>query len=53
MLVGDVKAGTLTVASGSRIRGHIECGWDDAAATKGKDEKAKDSKDKAGLDLVQ
>ena len=25
---GDVKAGSLTVAAGSRIRGHVECGWD-------------------------
>ena len=25
---GDMKAGSLTVAAGSRIRGHIECGWD-------------------------
>ena len=54
VLIGDVKAGTLIVASGSRIRGNVECGWDDAApAAKGKDDKAqKDSKDKAGLDLV-
>ena len=53
VLVGDVKAGTLTVASGSRIRGHVECGWDDAGTPpKGKEDKAKDSKDKAGLDLV-
>ena len=26
---GDLKAGSLTVAAGSRIRGHIECGWSD------------------------
>lgn len=53
VLVGDVKAGTLTVASGSRIRGHVECGWDDAAPATGKDDKAhKDSRDKAGLDVV-
>ena len=25
---GDLKAGSLTVAAGSRIRGHVECGWD-------------------------
>jgi len=24
---GDLKAGSLTVAAGSRIRGHVECGW--------------------------
>ena len=28
MINGDLKAGTLTVAAGSRIRGHVECGWD-------------------------
>lgn len=31
-ITGDLKAGSLTVAAGSRIRGHVECGW-------GKDEK--------------
>lgn len=33
---GDLKAGTLTVAAGSRIRGHVECGWgkDDKPAAK-------------------
>jgi cytoskeletal protein CcmA (bactofilin family) len=29
LIVGDVKAGTLTVAAGSRIRGQVECGWED------------------------
>lgn len=29
LVVGDVKAGTLTVAAGSRIRGQVECGWED------------------------
>ena len=24
---GDLKTGSLTVAAGSRIRGHVECGW--------------------------
>ena len=28
VLTGDIKAGSLTVAAGSRIRGHVECGWD-------------------------
>lgn len=28
MVVGDVKAGVLTVAPGSRIRGQVECGWE-------------------------
>lgn len=29
-LLGDLKAKTLTLAAGSRVRGHIECGWADA-----------------------
>src|SRR5690606_33321831 len=55
VLIGDVKAGTLTVASGSRIRGHVECGWDGDAPqqAKGKDDKGAKDKDKAGLDVVQ
>ena len=36
MINGDLKAGTLTVAAGSRIRGPVECGWgkDDKPAPK-------------------
>ena len=30
VVVGDVKADTITVASGSRMRGHVEFGWGDA-----------------------
>jgi cytoskeletal protein CcmA (bactofilin family) len=33
VVVGDVKAETITVASGSRMRGHVEFGWGDSAAT--------------------
>lgn len=29
VLIGDVKAGSLSVAPGSRIRGQMECGWDE------------------------
>jgi len=29
VLAGDVKAGTLTVAAGSRMRGHAEFGWEE------------------------
>ena len=29
VLNGDLKAGTLTVAAGSRMRGRAECGWGD------------------------
>jgi len=31
VLVGDLKAGSLTVAAGSRMRGQVEFGWDDKA----------------------
>lgn len=29
VLIGDVKAATLTVAAGSRMRGHVEFGWNE------------------------
>lgn len=32
-LIGDVKAGTLTVAAGSRMRGQADFGWDDAKSS--------------------
>jgi len=31
VVVGDVKADTITVASGSRMRGHVEFGWGESA----------------------
>jgi len=31
MVAGDVKAGSLTVAAGSRMRGQVEFGWEDKA----------------------
>jgi cytoskeletal protein CcmA (bactofilin family) len=33
-VVGDLKAKTLTVAAGSRMRGNVEFGWNDADAVK-------------------
>ena len=33
VLEGDLKAGTLTVAPGSRMRGRVECGWGDEQAS--------------------
>ncbi|TCZ88049.1 polymer-forming cytoskeletal protein [Lysobacter sp. N42] len=33
-MVGDVKAGTVTVAPGARMRGMVEFGWDGDAARK-------------------
>ena len=32
VLNGDLKAGSLTVASGSRMRGNVAFGWDDGVA---------------------
>jgi cytoskeletal protein CcmA (bactofilin family) len=29
IIVGDVKAASITVAAGSRMRGHVEFGWED------------------------
>lgn len=34
VIVGDVKAGSITVAAGSRMRGHVEFGWDDEKGAK-------------------
>jgi len=34
VIVGDVKAGSITVAAGSRMRGHVEFGWDDEKTKK-------------------
>lgn len=33
-LIGDLKATTLTVAAGSRMRGHVEFGWNDSEGAK-------------------
>jgi len=32
VITGDVKAGTIQVAAGARMRGHMEFGWDDKPA---------------------
>ena len=34
VISGDVKAGSLTVAAGSRMRGQVEFGWEDRGARK-------------------
>lgn len=33
-LIGDLKATTLTVIAGSRMRGHVEFGWSDSESVK-------------------
>lgn len=42
VVVGDVKAGTVTVAAGARMRGQVEFGWDEKETSKanGKADKA-------------
>lgn len=47
VMTGDLKAGSLTVSAGSRIRGHVECGWSEADAHKANGRDAKDSSKKA------
>jgi len=34
VVIGDLKAGSLTVAAGARVRGQAEFGWDDGKAPK-------------------
>ncbi|MSP40732.1 MAG: polymer-forming cytoskeletal protein [Deltaproteobacteria bacterium] len=41
-LTGDLKAATLTVAAGSRMRGHVEFGWSASEAAKFINEPARD-----------
>ena len=35
VLIGNLKAETLTVAAGARMRGQVEFGWDDGKGSKG------------------
>ncbi len=34
VVIGDIKAGSLTVAAGARLRGQAEFGWDDGKGAK-------------------
>ncbi|MET0654042.1 MAG: polymer-forming cytoskeletal protein [Pseudoxanthomonas sp.] len=43
VIIGDLKAGSLTVAAGSRMRGQADFGWDDKAATTSKSGGSKDA----------
>jgi len=43
-LIGDLKANTLTVAAGSRMRGHVEFGWSASDAAKFINGRAHDDK---------
>ena len=48
-LIGDLKAGSLTVATGARMRGQSEFGWDDGKGLKaGKHSKGDGAESRAG-----
>ena len=34
VIIGDLKAGSLTVTAGARMRGQAEFGWDDGKGSK-------------------
>jgi cytoskeletal protein CcmA (bactofilin family) len=42
-MTGDLKASTLTVAAGSRMRGHVEFGWNPAEAEKSANGQAREN----------
>ncbi|MFQ6311965.1 bactofilin family protein [Lysobacter capsici] len=51
VMIGDVKAGVVTVAAGARVRGQVEFGWEDsgklvARNDGGKSDKSSDKGDK-------
>jgi cytoskeletal protein CcmA (bactofilin family) len=49
VVIGDLKAGSLTVAAGARLRGQAEFGWDDGKGAKaGKLSKVHDAEFSAG-----
>ncbi|RDZ28127.1 bactofilin family protein [Lysobacter silvisoli] len=48
MMVGDVKAGVVTVAPGSRMRGQVEFGFDDKDAKSGHEKGDKGNKPENG-----
>jgi cytoskeletal protein CcmA (bactofilin family) len=46
-VVGDVKAGVVSIAPGSRMRGQVEFGFDDKDARSGKAERSEKNESKA------
>jgi cytoskeletal protein CcmA (bactofilin family) len=42
-VIGDLKATSLTVAAGSKMRGHVEFGWSESEAAKFTNGKAQDN----------
>lgn len=49
LLIGDLKAGALTVSSGARIRGHVECGWAEKESAKSNGKAAAKSEETASI----
>ncbi len=47
VVIGDLKAATLTVAAGSKIRGHIDCGWENSGSQKSSAKPATEPKSEA------
>ena len=43
VIIGDLKAGSLTVAAGSRMRGQADFGWEETKATASKSGGSKDA----------
>ncbi|SDX21893.1 bactofilin family protein [Lysobacter enzymogenes] len=46
VVVGDVKAGTVTVAAGARVRGQVEFGWEDSGKSVARNDKGDGKSDK-------
>ena len=47
VVVGDVKAGTVTVAAGARVRGQVEFGWEDSGKSLARNDKGDGKSDKS------
>ena len=47
VVVGDVKAGTVTVAAGARVRGQVEFGWEDSGKSVARNDKGDGKSDKS------
>ncbi|MBN7135336.1 hypothetical protein A7A76_11245 [Lysobacter enzymogenes] len=46
VVVGDVKAGTVTVAAGARVRGQVEFGWEDSGKSVARNDKGESKSNK-------
>ncbi|QWP75808.1 polymer-forming cytoskeletal protein [Lysobacter sp. K5869] len=47
VVVGDVKAGNVTVAAGARVRGQVEFGWEDSGKSVARNDKSDGKADKS------